>query len=247
MDEESVKSKNMLRNFSSQNYHGLYDAKLLPAFTPEMFDVAYWEVLARVKEANSGRGAVWYIRASHINLVLRHFRRGGLIARIIKDWFFLFGAKSRVEIEQNILMEAYNKSLPVPRCVGYRVQKWGVFCKMDILMEEISEAENLFEKLLRSPVDTAVWENIGSTIRRLHNENFIHGDLNVHNILVDASQKIWIIDFDKASNAYVGKVKKLQNLERLKRSLNKELKKHPKLFWQPADWQPFMNGYRDND
>ena len=48
-----------------------------------------------------------------------------------------------------------------------------------------------------------------------------HTDLNIHNILIDDKDKVWIIDFDKCHQASEGRWREL-NLERLKRSFLKE-------------------------
>ncbi len=68
----------------------------------------------------------------------------------------------------------------------------------------------------------------------MHNAGVNHTDLNIHNILIDDQDKVWIIDFDKCYKQEHGEWKK-HNLERLKRSFKKELLKR-QIFWQEADF-----------
>jgi 3-deoxy-D-manno-octulosonic acid kinase len=57
----------------------------------------------------------------------------------------------------------------------------------------------------------------------LHDANVYHADLNAHNILVDDTQKIWLIDFDKSTRRTMTRALREQSLERLGRSLQKLL------------------------
>ena len=41
-------------------------------------------------------------------------------------------------------------------------------------------------------------EEVGALIRRLHEEDISHGDLTTHNILIDDSGDLYLIDFGLA-------------------------------------------------
>lgn len=68
----------------------------------------------------------------------------------------------------------------------------------------------------------------------MHNAGVNHTDLNIHNILIDDKDKVWIIDFDKCRKQEHGDWKK-QNLERLLRSFKKELLKR-QIHWKERDF-----------
>ncbi|RND29619.1 3-deoxy-D-manno-octulosonic acid kinase, partial [Vibrio cholerae] len=69
-----------------------------------------------------------------------------------------------------------------------------------------------------------------------------HTDLNIHNILIDDEEKVWIIDFDKC-DVQSGHSWKQGNLNRLKRSFDKEVVKRA-VKWSEFDWQPVVQGYQ---
>ncbi len=76
----------------------------------------------------------------------------------------------------------------------------------------------------------------------MHNAQVNHTDLNIHNILIDDQQQVWIIDFDKCYQQS-GEAWKQGNLDRLKRSFVKEVGKRD-ISWQQGDWQPLLEGYQ---
>ena len=61
--------------------------------------------------------------------------------------------------------------------------------------------------------------------------------------MLDADGKAWIVDFDKCRFRADDKWKQ-HNLERLLRSLRKELRLNPGFRWRESDWAGFLAGYR---
>jgi tRNA A-37 threonylcarbamoyl transferase component Bud32 len=76
----------------------------------------------------------------------------------------------------------------------------------------------------------------------MHNAGVDHSDLNCRNILIDAQDKVWLIDFDKCQRRGAGHWR-AKNLERLKRSLRKEQAKGAGLHWSQGDWEELLAGY----
>ena len=76
----------------------------------------------------------------------------------------------------------------------------------------------------------------------MHRLNVCHTDLNANNILIDSSNKIWLIDFDKCSKREGDNWKK-NNLNRLQRSFEKESYKY-KLNLTSDYWDNILQGYR---
>jgi 3-deoxy-D-manno-octulosonic acid kinase len=66
-----------------------------------------------------------------------------------------------------------------------------------------------------------VWSRIGDTLGRFHREGVFHADLNAHNVLLDADEAVWLIDFDRGALRASGTEWKRANLSRLFRSLQK--------------------------
>lgn len=111
----------------------------------------------------------------------------------------------------------------------------------DILLEKITESQDLSKLLQSAPLNEAEYREIGSLIRRLHQHQVFHSDLNIHNIMRDSQGKFWLIDFDKCAITD-GEDWKADNLARLKRSFLKE-KDRLQIHFNDDDWLAFLTGY----
>lgn len=197
----------------------IYDAARLPAPGPSWFTPEHWpdrSVLDR------GRGATFALHADFGDAVLRRYRRGGAVARVLKDSYVWTGiAQSRPIREFRLLAAAIGAGLPVPRPLAAEVRRRGAFYSGDLMMARIDAAQTL-SALLADAADWAVldWSDIGATIGRIHAQGFEHADLNAHNLLLDAANRVWVIDWDRgrrrAPGVWVESV-----LARLQRSLRK--------------------------
>jgi 3-deoxy-D-manno-octulosonic acid kinase len=76
----------------------------------------------------------------------------------------------------------------------------------------------------------------------MHNENVNHTDLNIHNILIDNNENVWIIDFDKCQVEHSTGWQSA-NISRLKRSFLKEQDKR-QIKWQEIDFEALLDGYQ---
>ena len=61
------------------------------------------------------------------------------------------------------------------------------------------------------------------TIANFHETGCYHPDLNVENILIDESQKVFLLDFDRWKRKEESKKLGVTNIERLKSSIRKRL------------------------
>lgn len=169
----------------------------------------------------SGRGAAWFVRAPGVDAVLRHYRRGGLVRFLMADCYrWRGGEATRSVAEFRLLNELHAHGLPVPRPLAAGWQREGVFYRADILIERI-EAARPWAILLAADLGSAAWEDVGVAIAGMHRAGIEHADLNVHNILVDALGKVWLIDFDRARRRAPGMRWRQRNLKRLRRSILK--------------------------
>ncbi|WP_340679490.1 3-deoxy-D-manno-octulosonic acid kinase [Paraglaciecola sp.] len=221
----------------------LYLDNYLPEISVEMFEAQYWQAQNKIIGQAEGRGTTFFFRENNHDFVLRHYRRGGLIGKFIEDLYFFSGlAKTRAFVEMHLLNTMYAKQLPVPQAVAARVVRRGLFFRADIILQKIPQASDLFTILLEQQVPATIWHKIGVVIRQLHRQQIYHHDLNIHNIMLDNDDKIWLIDFDKCGQR-AGETWKADNLQRLQRSLYKELAKHPDFKWQTQDWLLCLEGY----
>lgn len=198
----------------------LYDDALLSQADAALFEPAYWQEQGAVKGTAGGRGTALFIAApGGGEWVLRHFHRGGVPGRVIRDRYFYTGMhQTRAWREWHLLYLMSQRGLPVPRPVAARIQRHGLSYSADIITERVSGARPL-SAFLPEQVDVVPWRAIGEAIRRIHDAGVFHADLNAHNILV-AADGVHIIDFDRGS-LRGGVQWKADNLARLKRSLDK--------------------------
>lgn len=201
----------------------------------------YWHTQHHHK-ATSGRGQAVLIDKP-APMVLRDYCRGGLIRHVSEKRFVFSGLTSTRPFQELTLLNTMHATgLPVPRGLAGRVSRFGLCYEASILMERIPHSCEVHERLLSAPLEAQQWQEIGRIIRQLHNNQIYHHDLNIHNIMLDQANSFWLIDFDKCGRKS-GDHWKSDNLNRLNRSLLKELDKYTEYHFTPEDWTSLQNGY----
>ena len=218
----------------------------------EWFESDYWASQERVVGQSSGRNITWFVRPEESSLiaesqardwVLRHYYRGGMIAKVSRDKFFYTGIfRTRPYLEMQLLLEMQRLGLPVPICVAARVSKRGFSYSADLLMEKL-EAEDLVKCLKSGQLSKTQWQSIGKVVALFHRQGIYHADLNAHNIMIDHQQKIWLIDFDRCQMRKPDSHWQQQNISRLKRSLVKEKGLDSSLNYDDQCWHWLTDGY----
>ncbi|MDF5473682.1 3-deoxy-D-manno-octulosonic acid kinase, partial [Vibrio parahaemolyticus] len=172
-------------------------------------------------------------------------RRGGLFGKLVKDNYWFSGwEQTRCAQEFQLLLTLINAGVHVPRPIAARAVKSGLTYQADLLSERIPNARDLVSILQEKPLPEGMYQKIGQEIAKMHNAGVNHTDLNIHNILIDDKDKVWIIDFDKCRKQEHGDWKK-QNLERLLRSFKKELLKR-QIIWQASDFDHVQKSHTEN-
>ena len=194
----------------------------LPPNAEEMlFDPEYWRRRGELTEVSRGRGSAWFIASGARQWALRHFRRGGFIARLWQDCYVWAGEnRVRAFAEWRLLALLAERGLPVPKPVAARYQRSGLVYRCDLITQRIANAEPLSAVLARGVIAEARWRAVGAAIAGLHRAGVDHADLNAHNILIDAKGTVSIIDFDRGRVRAPG-TWAARNLQRLRRSLVK--------------------------
>ena len=219
----------------------------LSTLSSAVFEPEFWQSRNAVTGSASGRGITWFVRDGKHQLVLRHYRRGGLFGRLVKDLYAgITPANSRAMRELSLLAAMRKEGLPVPEPIGARFTRHGALYRADLLTGRIASASDLLTVLQLRPLGDDQWRQIGAMIRRFHRTGIDHTDLNIHNILLDDQGKSWLIDFDKCSKRSPGSWPQT-NLARLLRSLQKEKRLHPNLHWNEQDWPILLDGYNRQD
>jgi 3-deoxy-D-manno-octulosonic acid kinase len=133
----------------------------------------------------SGRGLVYFFSLSGENCVLRHYYRGGLVAKVSNDKFiFRDLTQTRPYQELSLLATLYDAGLNVPKPLAAKLQHTHFSYTADIITGAIARAQELHSHILQQAIDLSVWYQIGQTLRQMHDLQACHYDINVKNILL---------------------------------------------------------------
>lgn len=192
-------------------------------FDPGWFDPGYWGEGA-VPVSSGGRGSAWFIERPGQDWVLRHYRRGGVMAQVSEDsYIFLGGNKTRSFAEFRLLQKLHNLGLPVPKPVSAAYARHGLTYNANLIIERLTGVIAWGDCLFDS-AESKNWELVGRLIRKFHDLGVDHADLNCFNVLLKG-EEAFLIDFDRSvirrKPGVLGKGWQASNLERLHRSLVK--------------------------
>jgi 3-deoxy-D-manno-octulosonic acid kinase len=200
----------------------LYDDARTSHASQELFSPRHWDMRQGLRGAAGGRGQTWIVAGEHGDWILRHYRRGGWVARVLTDQYFWTGlSRSRPWREWNLLMELYKKGLPVPQPVAAQLTRHGLLYRGDLITCRIPDSRSLAASLTDAGIGFPPWRRIGACIRRFHDAGVYHADLNAHNILIDNHNEVYLVDFDRGERRSSGTQWQQANLARLQRSLFK--------------------------
>jgi 3-deoxy-D-manno-octulosonic acid kinase len=221
----------------------LYDDSSIGQPDPRIFEVDHWRSLPALESVQGGRGTVAFVRtATGQRWVLRHYRRGGAVAKWLDDRYFWTGAPStRAFREWRLLRRLREWGLPVPRPVAARYRRAGCFYRADLLTEELPTRTTLAQAVCAAPLDPVQWRRVGLSIGALHAHGVQHADLNAHNVLIAPGGDVYLLDFDRgrvrARGAWEQGV-----LARLRRSLEKVTAGVPAAHFGEAQWADLLRG-----
>ena len=197
----------------------LFDAAVSPQVGHEWFAADYWRDRDALRTQSGGRGGVAIIATPAGECVLRHYRRGGLVATLMGDRYLWTGAdRTRPFMEFRLLAEIARLGLPGPAVVAARYCRHGPFYGADLITRRIADAQTLAECLAAGRLDGELAEEVGALVARFHRGGVWHADLNAHNVLV-APNGLYLIDFDRGRQRTPAVAWQRANLLRLRRSL----------------------------
>jgi 3-deoxy-D-manno-octulosonic acid kinase len=222
----------------------LYDTSRAGNAAASWFDAGWWSRRGEVRASAEGRGAAVFIDADGRRLVLRHYRRGGWIAKLSRDRYLWRSADlTRSFIEWHLLYMMHRAGLPVPKPIAACYRRTGRYgYSADLLTEQIPDVSSLATRLAAGALPLSGWIAIGRCLRRFHRDGVCHADLNAHNVLLNDAQQVWLVDFDR------GRLRRPglwcdSNLTRLRRSIEKISAQLPPERFSEADWASLLSGY----
>jgi len=222
----------------------LFDATVSPQVGHEWFAPEYWRERGALHVQSGGRGGVAMIEAPPGACVLRHYRRGGLVARLMGDRYLWQGAdRTRPFREFLLLAEIARLGLPGPQVVAARYCREGLFYRADLITRRIADARTVADCLAAGRLDRALAEAVGALVARFHQAGIWHADLNAHNVLV-TPDGLYLIDFDRGERRLPAASWQQSNLQRLRRSLLKlGAAGQGEAAFDDGIWQPLLHRY----
>jgi len=223
----------------------LYDKAIINQITEERFTPHGWlhaEVLTGSLRSG-GRGNTMYVGNVPRQFVLRHYMRGGLVGKFVKDTYIYSGAdKTRSFLEWRLLDKLASNNMRVPRPAAARYVQRGTFYTADLITVRVPGIVPLSQYIADNEPDEAFWQGVGASIHEFHTAGVYHADMNAYNVQVDPDGLLWLLDFDKGALRSPGPWQQ-QTLSRLHRSLLKIIDLDPKLHFRSENWEQLLEGY----
>lgn len=222
----------------------LFDAEAAPQVDAAWFAPDYWRERGALRTQTGGRGGVQIIHTPAGEGVLRHYRRGGMVAKIMGDRYLWRGADAtRCFAEFRLLAEIARLGLPGPAPLAARYRKRGLYYRADLITGRIADAQTLAQCLAAGRLDAELARAAGALVARFHRAGIWHADLNAHNVLVTKAA-LYLIDFDRGELRTIAAGWRLANLARLHRSLVKlGAAAQGEDAFRAAVWTPLMDAY----
>lgn len=223
----------------------LYDAARLRKPAAELFDPAHWRAQGALQELAGGRASVALVTAGDERWVLRHYRRGGFIARLSRDRYLWLGeTRTRSFREWRLLADLRRRGLPVPAPIAARYVRGALTYTADLITEHLPDCRTLADAITAASLTREQWAAIGGTIAAFHREGVHHADLNAHNIMLQhtAAPRVYLLDFDRGRIEPRGPWER-QVMGRLRRSLEKIRAQRSDVRFGEEEWQWLRQGY----
>ncbi len=129
---------------------------------------------------------------------IKQYRRGGMLRFVVPDLYFGF-KPHRVLHEFGMLERAAASGVSVPTPISAIYSGCGLY-KGWLAIEEFSHSVTMASKSMTDEAAARdISDKVVAQIHRLIHAKIFHRDLHPGNVLVNASNEIRIIDFDKAS------------------------------------------------
>jgi 3-deoxy-D-manno-octulosonic acid kinase len=223
----------------------LYDTSRLRKPGAEVFETGHWQALGALEEMAGGRASVSIITSGQERWVLRHYRRGGFMARLSRDRYFWLGeARTRSFAEWRLLAELRRRGLPVPAPIAARYVRGILTYSADLITEHLPDCRTLADAITGTELSGELWSSVGQTIAAFHREGVHHADLNAHNILIEhaVAPRVYLLDFDRGRIEPRGAWEQ-DVLARLRRSLEKICAQRRDVSFRAEQWGWLMAGY----
>ncbi len=145
----------------------------------------------------TGRVPAYAARFGTDRWLVRHYQRGGAVARFLGDRYLRLGGM-RAARELNVSAAARARGIATPAVIAAIAYPSGIFMRFDIATEFIAHAHDLAAVLFHD-ASTDARGAIAAAARLIHetvSRGMVHPDLNLKNILI-AKSGAFVIDLDR--------------------------------------------------
>lgn len=199
----------------------LYDADRLERPTSKWFSPDHWAAYGSVETFRQGRGGCWRVQMPAGAAVIKHYRRGGQMAKISFDRYLYTGwERSRSLREWRLLAMLRQQGLPVPTPLAAICARQGRSYQAALITGYILGATSinrLIEENVPDLSELAV--KTGELLARFHQADVSHADINLSNIVKDEQGQLWLLDFDRGRIITMNTRRRQHSMQRLRRSL----------------------------
>jgi 3-deoxy-D-manno-octulosonic acid kinase len=137
----------------------LFDARALAQearFDPRWFDAGFWRAQQHATDAPGGRGGIVFAHTPHGDWALRHYRRGGLVARMLGDRYLWNSAeRTRSFTEFRLLHGLVARGFDVSQPIAARYRRNGAHYRADLITRFIPDAHTLTWQSQHGGIDAA--------------------------------------------------------------------------------------------
>jgi 3-deoxy-D-manno-octulosonic acid kinase len=154
-----------------------------------------------------GRSSVSYHRIEDLGpVVVKHYKRGGLIGRLIKRRYLKWG-KTRGQLEFELLQKVRSLGINVPEPLLY-ANRGHWFYRAWLVTREIKEPLSLARlSLIDEKRARRAMTSVTEQISRLIDHGIWHVDLHPGNVVIDQKDRVFLLDFDKGQVCQGNKTK----------------------------------------
>jgi len=223
----------------------LYDKAIINQISEDRFEASGWLHSEPLKgsHGSGGRGNTMYVGNIPRQFVLRHFMRGGLVGKLVRDRYLWTGEdNTRSFVEWRLLAKLADNNLRVPRPAAARYCRRGPTYTADIITVRIPAVSPLSQYIAAHSRDEAFWRSTGAAIREFHACGVYHADMNAYNLQIDKAGRLWMLDFDRGRLLPPGAWQQ-KTLGRLHRSLVKITTLDPRVHFDESNWEALLDGY----
>jgi len=223
----------------------LYDKAIINQISETRFTPQGWlhAELLTGSLRSGGRGNTMFVGNVPRQFVLRHYMRGGLIGKLVRDTYVFSGAdNTRSFREWRLLDKLASHNLRVPRPAAARYCRMGTFYTADIITVRIPGVRALSQYIADHNPDAEFWAAVGAAIHEFHAAGVYHADMNAYNLQIDEEGELWMLDFDRGRLLPPGAWQQ-KTLGRLHRSLVKIKNLDPRVHFDEANWESLLDGY----